>query len=320
MLRVLYVLHGYPPYHNAGAETMAHQVCRWLTARGHHVQVLARGVVAGPVFEGVRVKPRGPIRWLERELGPRTVVLTHLDETPLVEATARKAGAPLVHVLHNDRQLEFHGVTYAGLIVANTAWVAEAIPERLASVPRIVVHPPTFASEYPSEGPGRDSVTLVNLTEGKGAPLFYDLARRLPHRRFLAVTGAYGVQLKAPELPNLTVRPNRPDMAAVWAQTRVLVAPSSYESYGKAAVEALASAVPVIAHPTPGLVESLGPAGIFADRDDVDAWVDALDALDDPETYALAAKAARARAEELEAVTIAQLEALEGWLEKLAGT
>lgn len=318
MLRIVYVLHGYPPYHNAGAETMAHQLCRWLTVRGHHVQVLSRGVVAGPTYEGVRVKTRGPLRWLERELKPPgSVVITHLDETPLVEPEARRLGVPLVHVLHNHRQLEYHNVTYAGLIVANTQWVADSIPDRLADVPRVVLHPPTFTADYPTDGSARATVTLVNLTEGKGAPLFYELARRLPHRQFLAVTGGYGVQLAAPSLPNLTVRPNRPDMAGVWDQTRVLLAPSSYESFGKAAAEALASAIPVIAHPTEGLVESLGNAGIFADRDDPDAWVEALDDLDDHDTYAARAAASRARAEVLEATTTHQLEELEAWLEKL---
>ena len=80
----------------------------------------------------------------------------------------------------------------------------------------------------------------------------------------------------------------------------------------------LASAIPVIAHPTPGLVESLGPAGIFVDRDDPDGWVRALAELDRPRAYATASRAASARAEELQRVSWAQLEELEAWLEKLA--
>ncbi len=319
MARLVYVLHSYPPYHNAGAETMAHQMNRWLVGRGHEVQVLTRDPSGGD-WQGISVKRRGPLRWVDRELRG-SVVLTHLDETPLAETTARRLGLPLVHVLHNDRQLLFHGVTYASLIVANTAWVAAAaIPDHLAAVPSIVVHPPTFCADYTTAGPYRDSVALVNLTDGKGGPLFYELARRLPERRFLAVTGAYGIQVAPPQLPNLAVRPNRPSMAGAWERTRVLLAPSVYESYGKAAVEALASGIPVIAHPTEGLVESLGSAGIFVDRDDPDAWAAALAALDDPDAYAAASTRARARAEELEAITVAQLEELETWLEKFAAS
>jgi glycosyltransferase involved in cell wall biosynthesis len=56
----------------------------------------------------------------------------------------------------------------------------------------------------------------------------------------------------------------------------VLMVPSVHESYGMAAVEALASGIPVIAHPTPGLREALGDAGTFVDRADVRVWVAAV--------------------------------------------
>ncbi|WP_407699387.1 glycosyltransferase, partial [Streptomyces alkaliphilus] len=57
----------------------------------------------------------------------------------------------------------------------------------------------------------------------------------------------------------------------------------------------------VIAHPTPGLVESLGRAGIFAYRDDPNAWINALASLRDPDTWARASHRALARSEELSA-------------------
>lgn len=314
-MRLLWIIHQYPPVHNAGAETMAHQINRWLLGRGHTVTVHTRDVAHR--WEGIDVRRRGPLRWMVREAKEADVVITHLDETKIAEGVALQAGKPLVHVLHNDRQLTYHGVTKADLLVANTAWLRDTIPARLAGVTTVTVHPPTFTSDYTTDGPDRTAITLINLLEAKGGALFYRLAGRLPDRRFLAVTGAYGPQLKPPPLPNLTVRPNRPDMVPVWEQTRLLLAPSSYESFGKAAVEALASGIPVIAHPTSGLLESLGGAGIFEDRDDDDAWVASIGDLDDPAVYASASAAARRRAEELEAVTVRQLEELERALEEL---
>ena len=61
--------------------------------------------------------------------------------------------------------------------------------------------------------------------------------------------------------------------------------PSLYESYGRTAVEALVSGIPVIASPTPGLKESLGDAGIFCDAEKPEQWVEAIKSLDDPERY-----------------------------------
>ena len=79
----------------------------------------------------------------------------------------------------------------------------------------------------------------------------------------------------------------------------ILLVPSDYESYGRVAVEAMGSGIPVVAHPTPGLKESLGSAGVFADRDDLDAWEAAVRRLHSPKVYPQASRAAAARALEL---------------------
>ena len=77
--------------------------------------------------------------------------------------------------------------------------------------------------------------------------------------------------------------------------------PSSYESWGRAGVEALASGIPVIAHPTPGLCESLGEAGVFIDLRDVDGYEMAIRKLLSSRTeYALVSKRAKARSAELD--------------------
>lgn len=311
MIRLLSVIHAYPPTHNAGAETYVHQLHRWLTGRGHDVQVLQRDPIGTlREWEGIPVKRRGPPRWTDREAAGR-VILTHLDETPIAEAIANRTGQPLVHVLHNDRQLTFHNVRRADLIVANSDWIADAVPDRFDAVPRIVLYPPTFAADVPHGRSERHALTLVNLTPEKGAHVFYELARRLPDRQFYAVAGAYGAQVKPPPLPNVRMIRNRPTMAPVWDETRLYLQPSSYESYGKAAVEALTAGIPVIAHPTEGLVESLGSAGIFVDRDDVDGWVEAIERLDTTRAYNRAADAAEARGRELEALVVSQLETFE---------
>lgn len=316
-LEIVSMIHAYPPQHNAGAETYVHQLHRWLVERGHRVTVLQRDPVYGSTWDGIKTTRRGPPRWTDRITRTATI-LTHLDETPIAEAAASRADRPLVHILHNDKQLDFHGVHRADLIIANTHWLAETIPDRFEKVPRAVLYPPTFTTDYRTSSTERDAITLVNMLDGKGAPLFYELARRLPDRRFLAVTGAYGAQIPVPDLPNLDARPNRPNMAPVWDQTRIYLQPSIYESYGKAAVEALASAIPVIAHPTDGLTESLGDAGIFCDRDRIEEWVAAIEDLDDSKSYRRQSRLARSRAEQLESETLDQLEEVERLLAKIA--
>ena len=52
--------------------------------------------------------------------------------------------------------------------------------------------------------------------------------------------------------------------------------PSNNETWGRTAVEAMASGIPVIHSESPGLVECVGGAGIQCDRIDVDGWCQSI--------------------------------------------
>ena len=92
--------------------------------------------------------------------------------------------------------------------------------------------------------------------------------------------------------------------------------PSVYESYGRVALEAAVSGIPTIAHPTAGVQEALGDAALWADRDQLSAWVDQISALDDPGAYATRSRLVRARFDELEPTI--EIDALERELVCLA--
>jgi glycosyltransferase involved in cell wall biosynthesis len=243
------------------------------------------------------------------------VIVTHLGMHPKSWRYARELRKPLVVVVHNDMDgTRQHMQQFPpDLAVWNTEWVRdslvrgrfvgdedcwlESIPT-MVEPPGLVVHPPVMLDEYRTT-PG-DMVTLINHNADKGGRHFQAIAARMPERRFLAQTGSHGPQVCVPAA-NLEVAPGTMNIRDdVYARTRVLLMPSVYESYGRTAVEAMASGIPVIANPTPGLREAIGPGGIFVDRDDLDGWVAAIRALDDPETYAAASKAALARADELD--------------------
>ncbi|MFH8751120.1 glycosyltransferase family 4 protein [Streptomyces rimosus] len=301
-----------PPEHNAGAEHMLVSMLRPLVERGHDVQVwLSRYGKAHEPYEyrGVRVVP------LEARLDFATVVrradvlVSHLECVPSTSALARGYGKPVVVVCHNTHAATFRHMAAGGtaLAVYNSQWMqAEAelffaeYPKAVRPESSLIVRPPVFAEEYRTR-PGK-AVTLINCNAEKGGRVLEALARRMPDTEFLAVRGAYGEQI-LPDLPNVEVveHTDGAEMREkVYSRTRVLLMPSSYESWGRAGVEALASGIPVIAHPTPGLCESLGEAGIFVDRGDVDGYEAVLRKLQTPAEYRLATKRARARSAELD--------------------
>lgn len=305
------MLHAYPPGHNAGAEWAAHSMLRELASRGHEIDVLLsdpRSADTDYEIDGVAVYPyrdkADPSRWMRGE-GRADAIVTHLENTARASVLGELHRIPVVHLLHNtfEKSKSWLVKGSPSLVVYNTAWM-KADAESWWRIHRgdrpmpwgITVHPPVAVADYEAT-PG-DRITLINLTEEKGARVFYALAERMPKRKFLGVIGGYGQQIVR-DLPNVEIVPHTSgDRMAkdVYARTKVLLAPSSYESYGRVAVEAMCSGIPVVAHPTPGLRESLGDAGVFADRDDLDAWEAAVKRLFSPKIYPQASKAAAARA------------------------
>lgn len=314
-MRILTLAHQWIPEHCAGAEVMLHAMLRALAARGHEVTVQLSRQTGDPYqLDGVSVLPKAD----DGRVNPDAdVLVTHLENTPQATLLGKWNNVPVVQVLHNTMD-----VTRAWLVrepvalaVHNSRWMLTDYTDWCATsehqLPRsIVVRPPVDPAEYATT-PG-DRVTLINLRRdetskdgtvlGKGAELFWALAELLPDVQFLAVKGAYGAQMVR-ELPNVETLDHVPhhDMREkVYARTRVLLMPSSYESWGRTAVEAMASGIPVVYHPTEGLVESVGNAGIPVDRTRLDQWMEALRILRHEGIYNGFRKAALRRSAELD--------------------
>jgi hypothetical protein len=285
---------------------------RPLVERGHDVSVwLSRYGKASREYEyrGVRVVPLESRLDFPTAVRRADVLLAHLETVPSTASLARGYGKPLVVVCHNTHRPTFRDAAAGGtaLAVYNSRWMEREAELFFAEYPKairpassLIVRPPVFAEEYATR-PGK-AVTLINCNPDKGGKVLDALARRMPDQQFLAVRGAYGEQI-LPDLPNVEVvdHVRGEDMRdQVYARTRVLLMPSSYESWGRAGVEALASGIPVVAHPTPGLCESLSEAGIFVDRGDVPGYEAVLRKLLAPAEYRLASKRAKARSAELD--------------------
>ncbi|GAA2192715.1 hypothetical protein GCM10009787_11460 [Streptomyces bangladeshensis] len=311
-LSIVARVHAMPPEHNAGAEHMLVSMLRPLVERGHDVTVwLSRYGKVSKVYEyqGIRVMPLEARLDFPTAVRKADVLISHLECVPSTSSLARGYGKPVVVVCHNTHRPTFRDMAAGGtaLAVYNSQWMRREAELFFAEYPKavrpageLIVRPPVFASEYATR-PGK-AITLVNCNPEKGGKVLDALARRMPEQQFLAVKGAYGEQI-LPDLPNVEVLDHvrGEDMREqVYARTKVLLMPSSYESWGRAGVEALASGIPVVAHPTPGLCESLGEAGVFVDRNDVPGYEAVLRKLLTPAEYRLASKRAKARSAELD--------------------
>ena len=87
-----------------------------------------------------------------------------------------------MHLLHNDKQVEFFNINSnnASLLIANSDWIANSTKSK---IPQIVVYPPLKVEYYKTENPLRDSITLINLIKEKGSDTFWSLSEIMPDKK-----------------------------------------------------------------------------------------------------------------------------------------
>ena len=186
-----------------------------------------------------------------------------------------------------------------------TPWPAQI---RKTGVVRPILHREKILIAEPFEG---DRITLVNANENKGVHQFLELARRMPTRKFLGILPYYG-NLRIPPNPpsNIEWIPFQDDIRDVLRRTRILLMPSSYESYGRIGLEAMVNGIPVLysrpakspPHPggsTEGMLAWTGDVAIACERDDPEEWMSAIASLDDSEVYADLSERSREQIESL---------------------
>jgi len=305
-MRIGAFMPGYAPT-PIGAWLATHGWLRELAARGHEVRVAPlTGRRPGYTLDDVRVESTMQGTQQAHHVAEwADVLLSPADGNELTTRIA--AGTPHLRMVHGPGSMQF---TDADLIIANSESTARMIT---GTVPVVICRPITRASDHRVENTG-GRVTLINLTAQKGAHVWSACAKALPDHGFLGVHGGWGRRVACGG-SNTLIIDSQADMRAVWAQTRILLMPSESETWGMVGVEALASGIPVIASNNPGSRESLGDAGIFANRSNIDDWVEAIRRLDDPAAYADASERALARFAELEADT--DIDALETALMRL---
>lgn len=275
-MKVAALIHFYPPWRSAGSETVAHEMMKAAVAAGHEASVFCthqdaqrmwRGTHPETVLDGVKVNRIGnPLMAAKAMARTRPdVVLTHHQHSVQAIRTAKQIGARSVFCLHNDMDLNERPLrAKPDLVIYNSEWVKESLARFGQPKDSVVMRPPLTPDRHAVPGTG-DALTLCNVNEHKGARFFYALAERMPDRQFIAVVGGHGNQIVRRNLKNVKILEHGPDMKRVWSQTRILLMPSVYESYGLTAVEAGVNGIPTIANATPGLLENIGAGGSFVD-------------------------------------------------------
>ena len=293
-MKIVAWVDGYPPNHCTGATMMLHEILLDLQTKGHEVRVFDLRH-SSTIFENIEVvsvyagKETEAYEWAD-------VVLTQTSATHNANRLFSKR-CPVVYINHDPTaySAEVPRQCQSLLSVFNSEWASKVVQPISES---FVLQPPVDPAKYKTER--GECITLVNLNQNKGGHIFWQLVEALPNHRFLGVEGSYGHQIKSSRPPaNVEIQSTTTDMRSVYSRSRIVIMPSKIETYGRIAIEAFASGIPVIASPTVGLKEALGDAGIFVSSRRVEDWVEQISKLNDPNEYASASELAYKRSAEL---------------------
>ena len=297
-MNVVFIIHGYADTMGSGAERMVQTMSHYLVDRGHQVTIAVKR--PNKDSDGKVKIVKCQTKDFEATVKNYDVVFSHLDLTAYAQDLARDNKKPYFWICHNthDYVIIRNRTKYANVIY-NAEWVRRTMdyPNK-----HIVLPPPC---DYRRWDDGLDHsnakyITLVYHNLNKGGKVLINLAKAMPDRQFMAVEGSYDVQVMDRTVPNIKYVKQTQDMKSVYKDSRIVIMPSMYESYGLVFNEAAASGIPVLMHPTEGLVENAGDAGIYCDRGDIDTWVEAIKKLDDKKAYKEASDKVRARTRELD--------------------
>lgn len=321
--------HGYPPLWNMGGEVALHRAMKSIRGEKH----VLTATESTYEFEGVNVHKIDtpnvldinanpiPIAKQLKDLNAHVVIGQNELSLPAVLAANEIGAASVVNVHTPPRYGKgiAQAMRTADYAVYNTRHAAREWGERNA----LVLHPPI--TPVPDRLiTGGDAYTLLSSLTNKGVTVVLELAKMYPDKRFIVVRspaepthGLPDIEERAAELPNLELHPRvaPEEVYKYFEQTRVLLVPSRYETYGMSAIEAAGYGIPCVHVDTPHVREGIGEAAVLVPPLDTKATARGIELIE--KRYEEFSANARLRAEMIEARQDVELEMFADFIETI---
>jgi hypothetical protein len=308
-MTVVALSHGYPPLWNMGGEVSLHRsmtaikgkrVVLTNTKSEYYIDGIQVTQINTPDVLNIKANPV-PIANQLQDFNARVVIGQNELSLPGVLA-ANSIGAVSIVNVHTPPKygkLIRQAVVSADYAVYNTETSAKQWGEPRA----LVLHPPI--SDLPSNTSTRgDAYTCLSSLRNKGVQVVLSLAEMHPDKRFIIVRspaepthGIPDLEEQAAKLPNVELHPrvDPKDVHKYLKQTRVLLVPSMYETYGMSAIEAAGYGIPTVHVDTPHVREGIGDAAVLVPALDVERTASGIELIE--KNYNKYSLGARARAE-----------------------
>lgn len=309
MKTVVALSHGYPPEWSMGGEVSLH---RMLQITDGEKYVLTK-TDTPYVFDGVKIHKIDAVNVLNIQTDAKPIakqlselkadVVIGQNELSLAAVhAARMVGAVSIVSVHTPPRFGrnlMQALREADCAIYNTRTSAVEWGEPNA----IVLHPPisTLPEKTYTKG---DAYTLLSSLRNKGVEVVIELAKRYKDKRFIIVRspaepthGLANLESIVKDIPNIELHPRvaPEEVEKYFKQTRILLVPSRYETYGMSTIEAAGYGIPTVHVDTPHVREGIGEGAILVPGLNVDATAHGIEVIES--NYDLYSLNARKRAE-----------------------
>lgn len=314
-------LHGYPPGWSMGGEIATHRALSVVPG----ATVFTPTTTDGYVLDKVTVLPSSGSAFrdvlADAESVGASTLFAHSTMSRATVLAARRLKLPSILAVHAPPRFAAD-LRRAWPSATARLYNTEAARKEWRDPQGWVLHPPVGLPTEMVDGP-QDALTLTSSLVNKGAKEVLGLAREWPDRRFIIVRspahgthGAPDFEEVAASLDNVEVwdRLHPTQMGRLWAETRILLVPSRYETYGLSALEAAWHGIPSVHVDTVHVREGIGTAArLLKSKKELEQAV-----LDVDRDHTRWAAMAHSRAHELRQREVRELAAFAGRVAGLA--
>lgn len=224
--------------------------------------------------------------------------ITQLEHSEISLDYALKNNIPSLMIFHNSIGIYNKYIQNPNVIkIFNSNFVMNDYIQRdLIPVNNYLIYPYTDfpkLSKFRKKKEDRRYITFINPCLNKGADIVVSLAEKFKTEKFLIVKGGYCPNDQKPfldkfhSLPNCHIIENTPDIINdIYLKSKIVLMPSTYESYGMVASEACCLGIPVIINRnSKGLLENMGKLCLGGYDKNIVSYKKVIESLEILENY-----------------------------------
>lgn len=323
-MRIAVLTNDFPPSSTGGAGVIAAEQVRILSADGHDVRVwhkppefLRQPGIVRLFFHLLDLAPRREVVREMLAFQPDILVTHNLTGCGFGTAAAVQAsGMKWIHTLHDVQlfdpsgqvrdaepitlwqrfwtMLRLRALGYPDVVVSPTHWLLDQHRRRgffqRSHIRHLLLPNPAPVPEVVHREEPHKPLRLLfvgRFTPEKGSSHIQYVLRALEERGVSATLQVVGDGCATNGASMVCMGPlAREAILGLMREADVLLVPSHIEENQPTVIlEAASVGLPVVASDMGGIPETLGEDGIILTHDDVDAWVDAIVSLQEPERF-----------------------------------